>query len=36
MTEAEVDYSETTQAGAYYYLCPRAAAALPVFKYFGH
>ena len=35
MTEAEVDYSETTQAGAYYYLCPKAAAALPVFKYRG-
>jgi ethanolaminephosphotransferase len=35
MTATEVDYSETTQAGAYYYLCPRAAAALPVFKYRG-
>ena len=31
----DVDYSETTQAGAYYYLCPRAASALPVFKYRG-
>jgi len=35
ISSESVDYSESTAAGAYYYLCPRAAKALPQFKYHG-